>query len=237
MVGVTSSNLVGRTIIFPLESFLILEQAHLIYTGPMRLSFLFILLSFFIVSCASKDQETHPTGLNIVEINANKWTALTKQNILHLAQVYDLSPFLFTKKIRIESHVQPQSHPVLTINTKYAEFPKKILAMWLHEELHWWQYSRKESIALALRELKAIYPKVPTVKGVSATDTYLHIIICYLELKAVQFYLGDKEGRDVITERMKKEKRDAWIYYQVLYKDYAIKKVIQKHKLLPEVLH
>lgn len=186
--------------------------------------------------CATKEPESAPLGLEIVEITPNKWTAITKQNMLHLAQVYDLRPFLFTKKIHLQSQVIPHSHPVLTINTRNAENPKKILSVWLHEELHWWALQNSKNVNLAIKELKKIYPQAPATKSSGDNSTFLHLIICHLELKALSFYLGDKEAREVITDIMKKDKIYPWIYYQILYKDHAIKRLVRKYKLIPAPL-
>lgn len=160
-------------------------------------------------------------------------TALTKQNLLQLAQVYDLSPFYFTKKIQIQAKVIPHSHPILVLNTKNAEYPKKLLSTFLHEEIHWWLTDNKSRSLNAIKELKKIYPKVPVAKGHTAHSTYLHLIVCYIELKSLSNYIGKSEGRRIITELMKKDKSYPWIYYQVLNKDFAIKRIVEKYKLMP----
>ena len=206
------------------------------YNKRMKLWPLVLMTSFLLGSCASKVQETTPLGLEIVEVTPNKWTAITKQNMLHLAQVYDLRPFLYTKKILIQSQVIPHSHPVLTINTRHAEDPKKILSVWLHEELHWWALQNSKNISLAIKELEKIYPKAPVTKSSGSNSTFLHLIICHLELKALGFYLGDIEARQVITDIMKKDKIYPWIYYQILYKDHAIKRLVKKYNLIPPPL-
>lgn len=195
-----------------------------------------LITSFLLGGCASKVQVPTPMGLEIVEIIPNKWTAITKQNMLHLAQVYDLRPFLFTKKIHIQSQVIPHSHPVLTINTRNAENPKKILSVWLHEEMHWWALQNKKNFSLAIRDLKKIYPQAPVTKSSGANSTFLHLIICHLELKALGFYLGEDKAREVITDIMKKDKIYPWIYFQVLSKDDAIKSLVRKYKLIPPPL-
>lgn len=197
---------------------------------------LILIFSFLLWGCATKTQESAPLGLEIVEITPNKWTAITKQNMLHLAQVYDLRPFLFTKKIHLQSQVIPHSHPVLTINTRNAENPKKLLSVWLHEELHWWAVQNAKNVNLAIRELKKIYPNAPVTKSSGANSTFLHLIVCHLELKALGFYVGDKESREIITDVMKKDKIYPWIYYQILYKDHAIKRIVRKYKLIPPPL-
>lgn len=197
------------------------------------LIFLFVILA----GCATNEPlQGHPSGLVVEEVNPNKWTGITKQNLYHLAQVYDLSPFLFTKKVRIESQVVPHSHPVLTLNTRNAEKPKKILATFLHEQLHWWINQNPKNTEAAVLELKKIYPQAPVTTSEGKDSTHLHLLVCYLELRSLEFYLGNKEARDIITSVMKQDKIYPWIYYQVLYKDFAIKAIAEKHKLVPSPL-
>ena len=193
-------------------------------------------VSFLFVSCASKEVEVHSSGLIVKEINPNKFTAMTKQNILNLAQVYELSPFLYSKDVHVQSQVTPHSHPVITLSTRHAEQPKKILSTLLHEELHWWLETNKLQTETAIKELAKMYPKAPIAGKSTRRETYVHLMVCYLELKALSFYLGDKEAKNIITSLMRKDKIYPWAYYQVLYKDYAIRQVIRRNKLLPPIL-
>lgn len=196
---------------------------------------LLVILTF--LGCASRPQEIEtPSGLEIIEIKPNKWTAVMKQNMFHLAQVYDLSPFLFTRKIHVESKVIPHSHPVLTLNTRNAEKPHKILSVWLHEELHWWTEKNKKNTELAIKELKKVYPRAPITRSEGKDSTHLHLIVCYLEYRALGFYLGQKTASEVVTETMKRDKIYPWVYYQVLFRDYSINKIVKKYKLLPPPL-
>ncbi len=187
--------------------------------------------------CATKKKEEgHPSGLKIAEIKPNKWTAITKQNLLQLTQVYDLDPFLFTKNIKIESQVIPHSHPVLTLNTRNAEDPDKLLSVFIHEEFHWWLNRNSQNTRLAIRELKRIFPKAPVTRSLGANSTHLHLIVCYLELTAMKHFLGKKEGRKTVYSIMKYDKIYPWIYYQVLYRGKLIRSVVRKYKLLPPPL-
>lgn len=197
-------------------------------------NFLFIL--FFCWGCATQEPKPHPSGLDVTEINANKWTALTKQNLLHLSQVYDLAPFLFTKKVHIESKVIPHSHPVLTLNTRYAEHPNRILSTFLHEELHWWLSKNQKTTDAAVKALKKMYPKAPVTKSMGANSTFIHLLVCELELRALTFYIGKTEARKILEHIMTKDKIYPWIYRQVLYRNDPIKKIVKKFKLAPPPL-
>jgi hypothetical protein len=195
-----------------------------------------ILTILFLSSCSSMRPEEKKPKLEVTEVNPNKWTAITKQNLLHLTQIYDLEPFFFTRKVNIQSRVIPRSHPVLTLNTRNAENPKKILATFLHEELHWWLGIKKENLNAAIKDLKKIFPKVPSENKRGTYSTYLHLVVNYLELRALEHYLGTKEARLILRSAMLKDKIYPWGYSKVLNNTKILKRVIEKHQLFPHPL-
>ena len=189
----------------------------------MKVLFLVLFLALLSGCATRKKDEGHPSGLHIAEVKPNKWTAITKQNLLLLTQVYDLDSFLFTKKVKIESRVIPHSHPVLTLNTRNAENPNKLLSVFLHEQLHWWLNKNSSNTLLAIKELKKKFPKAPVTRSLGADSTHLHLIVCYLELAALNHYLGKKDGRETVYDIMKRDKIYPWIYYQVLFRGKRIR--------------
>ena len=196
-----------------------------------------ILLAILLLSsCSSLRPEEEKPKLEVTEVNPNKWTAITKQNLLHLTQIYDLDPFLFTRKIYIQSRVIPHSHPVLTLNTRNAENPKKILATFLHEQMHWWLGFRKDKLTAAIQDLKKIFPKVPSENKRGTYSTYLHLIVNYLELRALEHYLGSKEAKSIIRSTMLKDKIYPWGYSKVLNNTKTLKRILEKHQLFPPPL-
>lgn len=196
------------------------------------------LLLFFLIGCATSSPDpTNSIGLIIDEKHPNKETAMVKQNLFHLAQVYDLRPFLYTKRIIIDPNVISHSHPVLTLNTRFAEYPHKLLSLWLHEELHWWMVEKGPEVKAAIKELKKIYPHMPRPSKILPPDSgHLHLIVCYLEVRAMQFYLGEKEAKKIIQQFIRKDKLYPWIYYQILHKPFPIKRIVERFKLLPPPL-
>lgn len=186
-------------------------------------------LSFF--GCATEaPKRVYEDVIEITEINPNRLTALTKQNIFHLAKVYDLKPFLYTKKIHIQSYVAPHSHPVLTLNTRNAEKPQQLLSTWLHEEFHWWTASKKTQVSQAIVDLAKTYPKI-------TQSSYLHLVVCYLEHKALVHYLGKTNAKEVILSLVKNDKIYPWIYNEVLERNETIGRILKKHKLIPAPLN
>lgn len=199
--------------------------------------FLLILFTLSLFSgCSSTPQRVYEETLEITEINPNKFTYLAKQNLFHLAKVYDLRPFLFTKKIHIQSYVVPHSHPVLTLNTRHAETPHHLLSTWMHEEFHWWLGLHPRETDKAIADFTKAYPKLPKDVVGNKRSTYLHLAICFLEYRALVHFLGQKEARELLQELVAKDKIYPWVYTQVLNDEAKIKKIIVTNKLLPPPL-
>jgi hypothetical protein len=191
----------------------------------MRTLTLFLLFVFY--SCATTPKPQTATGpvISISEINPNKWTAITRQNLEQLFQVYHLKPFLFTHDLQIQSQVVPHSHPVLTLNTRFAEQPNKLLSAFIHEQLHWWAKSKSESMDKAVLEMKVLFPQFP--------KDGLHIIICFLEYKSMIHFVGKKEANKVLKDFINKDKIYPQIYTQVYLKYKPIEIIVNKYSLSP----
>ena len=192
---------------------------------------LLTLLIFILISgCSTQKSEVASSAqeVQIIEINSNKWTNLTRKNLEQLFKIYDLSPLLFTKEIHIESRVVPHSHPILTLNTKYAEEPYKLLSMFIHEQLHWWLGQKTEDLIKAKAELKILYPSLPDVGIAKDTEsTYLHFIICSLEYELLIHYLGLKQANIILKDLIYKDKIYPWIYKEV-YKNFKELKMLNE---------
>lgn len=196
------------------------------------------LLLFFVAACATQAPPAPVEDLQISELHPDKRTHLTKQNLRHLAQVYDLRPFMFVRNIQVTNAPAPHMTDLLVLTTGHAESPNKLLTHWLHEELHFWVVLNKERTAAAAKELKKIYPTAPReqLPG-DKVSPYTHLIVCYLEYQALAFYVGKKEARSILLHVMKKNKKLPWTYFQVLNKNFAIKQVVERHGLLPRPLN
>jgi hypothetical protein len=200
-------------------------------------SFIFL---FLITGCSGQiihQKQSHVPILKITEIGPNKWTSLTKQNLEHLLKIYDLTPILFTKDITIQSMVVPRSHPVLTLNTRYAESPQELLALFIHEQFHWWVAQQGTELEKAISELKDIYPSIP-VKGAARSEysSYLHLIVCLLEFETLVFYLGEDDANKLITKYINLENLYPWIYGEVRDKRIELNQILNRNKLKPGFL-
>jgi len=195
--------------------------------------FIVILFTLSLFGCASETpKRVYEEVIEITEVNPNRLTALTKQNLFHLAKVYDLRPFLFTKKIFIQSYVIPHSHPDLTLNTRNAERPDHLLATWLHEEFHWWAAINQAASENAVKDFKKKYPMIPKEAGTNARSAYFHFIVCFNEYKALIHFLGKNAARSIIDELIMKDKIYPWIYSQILKDEQEIGKILRKHRLI-----
>jgi hypothetical protein len=197
-----------------------------------------VLMLFFFMSCATQPPAAPSPLVRIKEIGPNKWTHLTKQNLEHLVQVYDLKPFIFTDMIHIQSRVVPHSHPVLTLNSRFAESPHRLLSVFLHEQLHWWGEMNPEKVNLAIKDLKNLIPVIPK-EGMARNQqsTYLHFIICYLDYRALQHFLGKKQADHILVTMIEEDKIYPWIYGRIFEKYHDIEGIIRKHQLEPHPLN
>lgn len=153
-----------------------------------------------------------------------------RRQLQKLLETYDLERWLFTRKVVIRSFTHPHSHPVLTLNTRQINNDDGCLGTFLHEQFHWYASKKPEQTEAAIAEFRDIYPKVPSVPPEGAKNeysTYLHLIICTLELNALSQLIGDERARKQITERS----YYTWVYQQALNDDGKIQAVLERHQL------
>lgn len=196
------------------------------------------LLLLLLVSCANTKKVETALSLDIEEVTPNTDTQQTRLEILHLARKYDLSSFLYTKKIIINPKLEKTRwKPVITINTKYKDHPHRLLAQLLHEELHWWMRDHKQNVQVAIPELKATFRGAPKIKGSKDADsTYRHLLICWMEFRAVSKYVGEETAMEVL-QHFVKEKRFPWIYGRILKDHRKIEKIVRKYEFIPDELY
>lgn len=158
------------------------------------------------------------TQLKITLKNNNQTEQLAQEELERLLKTYDLSPYFFTSEVVIERFVVPHSHPVLTLNTRDVGRPLLLLTTFLHEQIHRslsdWP-DRARATEKAIEELNGVFPNVPVGRPYGAKDqnsTYLHLIVCWLELQALESYIGDPAARRVLVS----ETHYRWIYATVL---------------------
>lgn len=184
--------------------------------------------------CATAWSQNNLALIEISLKNSNDANEISTKNQLHrLLKQYNVSKWIFTKKILIHRDVQPpHSHPILTLNNSYMKDDELLISTFVHEQIHWFYEERDEQTKKAIAELKTIFPKVPVGFPDGARDeesSYLHLLVCYSEYQADKELLGELKARQVIEFWSNHHYR--WIYKQVLSEERKIGAIIRKHKL------
>lgn len=158
----------------------------------------------------------------------------TEQQLRRILASYDLSDWTFTRSVMIDEGEIPHSHPVLTLHTRHIKNDERLLSTYVHEQLHWFVDQHPAQAAAAVRDLRRIYPRIPTgfPKGSSDDEgNYEHLIVVYLEYRAGQSLMGELKSREVM--QFWSGDHYTWIYRQVLDNPEAVGKVLKAHGLIP----
>jgi hypothetical protein len=148
------------------------------------------------------------------------------------AKKFDLSKYFFTTKIHIQSFVIPHSHPVLTLNTRTIKEPDRYLALFIHEQIHWFFdfNGRAKKTKTFIEKMKTKFPKVPSQKDGGARDdesTYLHLGVCFYELEQ----LSKLKGKEKAEQVFKTDEIYSWVRQQVLINKDFIRGALNEARL------
>ncbi|OJJ19362.1 hypothetical protein BKI52_21365 [marine bacterium AO1-C] len=133
-----------------------------------------------------------------------------------LWEKYNLEPFAFTKKVKIQKGTISHSHPVLTLNTK-LDTDTKLLSTFLHEQMHWYTLTNHPGFIKVTKALAAKYTKLPVKlpEGAgSEQGTFLHLGVCYLEFHTLAKVIGRKEA--LAHMQYKTTQYYRWVYRTIL---------------------
>lgn len=147
---------------------------------------------------------------------------------------YDLSRWLFTNKINIESRQIPHSHPVLTLNARHLNHDDLLLSTFIHEQLHWFLDTQKSATTATVAELRVIYPRIPVGYPDGSDDeegNYEHIIVISLEYQALRILLGQSKAEDAMVYWS--EDHYKWLYKKKLADQSILDALLIKHGLVP----
>lgn len=171
-----------------------------------------------------------------ITLKTSSAEAQTREQLQRLLRTYDLSQWTFTKSIVIDEKAIPHSHPVLTLSTRHLRDDDLLLSTLVHEQLHWFLVQRQNDTDATIKELRMVFPTVPSRPPEGAQDeqsTYLHLLVCYLEYRADQQLLGELKTRQVMdfwaTDHY------TWVYKTVLERPRDIAAIIAKFKLIPSL--
>jgi hypothetical protein len=136
-----------------------------------------------------------------------------------LRQRHDLTRFEFTRLVRIQPAGATRSHPILTLGTRFAETEDLLLSTYLHEQMHWflWRLGGPDHdpVTPFFDELVRRYPKAPISLPDGARSyeqTYLHLVVCWLEIAATTELIGRERAEAVARSPWGYR----WIYRTVL---------------------
>ena len=147
-----------------------------------------------------------------------------------------LQRWQFTNKVVLDDSSISHSHPVLTIGTKTKAVRTDIglLAIYLHEQIHWFLSRYLARLESALRDLRARYPrvKVGANEGGAGDErsSYLHLLVCTLEYDALRSIISKAASTRLLSTKPYYE----WIYRTVLHDYERIRHVCVIHELIPD---
>ncbi|MEZ5817347.1 MAG: hypothetical protein R3D44_09715 [Hyphomicrobiaceae bacterium] len=153
-----------------------------------------------------------------------------------LRKRHDLTRYEFTKLVRIQPAGATHSHPILTLGTRFAETEDLLLSTYLHEQMHWYLWRLggpdHDPVAPFFDELVRRYPRAPTKLpegGRNYEQTYLHIVVCWLELAAATELIGRERAAAIAHAPWGYR----WIYRTVLEDWDALGALLERNGILP----
>jgi hypothetical protein len=166
--------------------------------------------------------------------NSSRGESQTRDQLQRLLKTYELSKWIFTKSILIDEKAIPHSHPILTLHTRHLKDDDLLLSTFVHEQLHWFLVQKDKETKEAMKDLRALFPKVPVGLPEGAADeesTYLHLLVSYLEYRAVREILGELRAKQVMD--FWSSDHYTWVYKTVLERRRDIGNIMFKYKLIP----
>jgi hypothetical protein len=146
---------------------------------------------------------------------------------------YDLTPFVFTQRIRIDPSGETKPRPVLTLGTGNVADPPLFLAEFLAQQIQWFLAGRNEAADRAIGALERRFPDFytqnPQLSDRPAT-LYRRLAAAWLEFEAMRRFFGEDDVDDVL--RSHSEGRP--VYRLMLRNRAAIGNVMIEHGLVFE---
>ncbi|MGD9805052.1 MAG: hypothetical protein AB7E81_24590 [Hyphomicrobiaceae bacterium] len=153
-----------------------------------------------------------------------------------LRKRHDLTRFEFTKLVRVQPAGPTYSHPILTLGTRFAETEDLLLSTYLHEQMHWYLWRLggpdHDPIAPFFDELVRRYPQAPIKLPDGARSyeqTYLHIVVCWLEVAAATELIGRERAISIAQAPWGYR----WIYRTVIQDWDALGSLLEANGILP----
>lgn len=167
-----------------------------------------------------------PTRPVLTPVNGTESERQMEKMLLVLFDHYGLEQWLYTEQVNLEDGVIPHSHPALTLTPKtqrtdYGADPERLLAVYIHEQLHWFLMledpSRDRERLHA--ELRGRYPNLPVgfPDGCrSEFSNYVHVMVNFFEYEGLRDLLGNDWARAIIEQHPGYR-----AIYKIVLRDYA----------------
>ena len=168
--------------------------------------------------------------------HAEREAVRVRDTLMALRKRHDLSRFEYTRLVQIVPAGPTHSHPILTLGTRFAETEDLLLSTYLHEQMHWYLWRLggpdHDPVAPFFDELVRRYPKAPVKLPEGARNyeqTYLHLVVCWLEIAAASELIGRERASAVADTQWGYR----WIYRTVLADWEPLGALYRQHGLLP----
>jgi hypothetical protein len=161
---------------------------------------------------------------------------LAARVLQNLAGRFDLEPFLFTRRIRLDPALGRggMSHPILSLGVMHAREPDRFLSVFLHEQMHWFLCGCDlNAVDAAIDEFRSGWSNAPDSSmrdevGAEEYSTYLHFAVNWLELDSLSALLGNDCARAVLASHP----FYCWINSCILRDTDKVVAVMSRHGLL-----
>ena len=202
----------------------------------MRKVMLALVANLVVFGASPAAAETPAVSIELAHDSAREQQA--RDQIERLLKQYDLSRWIFTKKILIDQSQRPHSHPVLTLNARYTTNDHLMLSGLVHEQIHWFLVAKGRDANKAIAEAGQRYPDAPdgVADGGAGNrgSTTLHLVVCQLEFESMRALLGPDAATAILREQIAEGQSGLgyqWIYQKVIDDQDQLSKLIRKHKL------
>jgi hypothetical protein len=174
-------------------------------------------------------QAQSPASADQQIVFASELEAQTRRQLRDVLAEYDVEPWIFERAVRIDATSPGSSEPIITLSTRHRGDDLGLLAEFVHEQIH--VFVKGPSLRAALDTLRTMYPNAPTALprgGPSATATYLHLVVNWLELDAMAELVGEATAR----RRADAEEHYTWINDRVQNDTQTLGRLLADHDLL-----
>ncbi|TKR30080.1 hypothetical protein FCE95_08015 [Luteimonas gilva] len=194
-----------------------------------------LLACALLLGCAVARAQAPQMPLEISLARGSEAEKAAKAQIERIVARYDVSPWLFTRKIVVDERALPHSHPVLTLHTRHLKDDELLLSTFVHEQLHWYLGQNAAKSQAAVGELRKRYPDIPVgfPRGSSdAESNYYHLLVIFLEYRANRALLGELRARQVME--FWSQDHYTWLYATVMEQEREIGRIVRDHGLIPD---